>query len=521
MLTGTVPFERYPGIPPLFLDFLRGLPELYPDRPTLESAAARGRELLGRPARLSAEAFRTRLPEARAAAKDLAAGRAVAVLVGHQIGLFTGPMFTLTKAFDAIRMARELSAHGVPAVPVFWALTDDHDLDEIARTARPAEEEPQIIVLEGADRSNRTPVGGLPLPEKVRETLDIFRADARSADAGEILDAFARRYSPGVPYGEAFIETLFDLVGDEPLLVLDPSSEPLKKQAAEFFAEAAGREQAVRQALAGVTERIERSGRKATAVFRKDVFPFFAVEDGVRRRVGELGEIAAAASRGALWISTDVLTRPVFKSFLLPAAASILGTSEICYHAQSLALFPVLGVKPPVLFPRSHLVLLGPPERRAAEQLGIGPEDLLQPLPPPQAPAIPELESLSLAGAEVEARLASLEPGVRELDSTLAGALETARKKVSYQIEQLAERIRKAAERKDETATKRRARLQTMLLPNGSPAERLYPPLVPLLTYGREALATIREAATGSLAGAEIVNMGADRPAEKETVRAG
>ena len=31
-----------------------------------------------------------------------------------------------------------------------------------------------------------------------------------------------------------------------------------------------------------------------------------------------------------------------------------------------------------------------------------------------------------------------------------------------------------------------------MLRPNGTPAERLYPPLVPMLAYGREALAAIR-----------------------------
>jgi len=57
-------------------------------------------------------------------------------------------------------------------------------------------------------------------------------------------------------------------------------------------------------------------------------------------------------------------------------------------------------------------------------------------------------------------------------------------------------------------------------LTGGAPAERLYPPLVPMLAYGREALAAIREAAAGSLEGAAIVAMGADRPAETEETRA-
>ncbi|HEV8118421.1 MAG TPA: bacillithiol biosynthesis BshC [Thermoanaerobaculia bacterium] len=521
MLSGTIPFERYPGLPPLFLDFLRGLPDFYPDPPSIEAAAARGRELLGQRPRLPAEAFRARVPQARAMAEELAAGRAVAVLAGHQVGLFTGPLFTVTKAFDAIRLARDLTRRGVPAVPVFWALTDDHDLDEIARTARPGKSEVLFTMLEGADRSNRQPVGGLPLPEKVTEVLEGFRDDIKAPDGAEILEAFASRYRPGNSYGEAFIEMLFDLVEDEPLLILDPSSEPLRRQSAEFFAAAAAKEAEVRETLRSATEKIERSGRTPTVAFRPEVFPFFTVEEGERRRVSDISAAARAASSGAAWISTDVLSRPVFKSFLMPCAASVLGASEIAYHAQSLPLYSVFGTREPVLLPRSHLVLLGPPERRAAEALGIAPEDLLQPIPPLEAPSIPEVEHLRRTTDEIQTGLASLDPGLSRLDPTLSGALENARKKVSHQLDQLMERIRKAAERKDETTSGRRSRLEVMLLPLGAPAERIYPPLVPMLAYGREALATIREAAAGSLEGAGIVNMGADRPAEKESVHAG
>jgi bacillithiol synthase len=521
MLTGRIPFDRYPGLSPLFLDFLRGLPEFYPDAPSIEATVARGRQLLGRPARISAAAFRTRLPEGRGMAEDLAAGRAVAVLAGHQIGLFTGPLFTITKAFDAIRVARELRDRGVPAVPVFWALTDDHDLDEIARTARPDQEEPRILVLEGADRANRKPVGGLPLPEKTREILEAFRGDAKGPEGEEVLEAFARRYSTGTSYGEAFIETLFDLVEGEPLLVLDPASEELRRQAAEFFLSAVRARDAVLGAWRAVAERLERAGRPVPVPFREGIFPFFTVEKGERHRVENPDAAAESVSRGDAWISTDVLTRPVFKSYLLPAAASILGAAEIAYHAHSLALFPEFHLTPPVLLPRSHLVLIGPSERRVAEALGVAPENLLQPLPPEATPAIAELELLGTIASGVESSLSSLAPRVRKLDPTLEGALETARRKVAYQLDQLGERIRKAVERKDETATKRRRRLQTMLLPTGTPAERLYPPLVPLLAYGREALAAIKEGATGSTAGAEIVNMGADRPAQTEKVHAG
>ena len=56
---------------------------------------------------------------------------AVAVVSGQQVGLFGGPAYAFYKALSAIRIAEELSEAGIPAVPVFWMATEDHDLDEV------------------------------------------------------------------------------------------------------------------------------------------------------------------------------------------------------------------------------------------------------------------------------------------------------------------------------------------------------------------------------------------------------
>ena len=106
-------------------------------------------------------------------AEDLAAGRAVAVSApATRSGLFTGPLFTLMKAFDAIRVARELSRRGVPAVPVFWALTDDHDLQEIARPRGRTAKGPQ-------SSSSRAPTGRTASPSAACPIPSASRADRR------------------------------------------------------------------------------------------------------------------------------------------------------------------------------------------------------------------------------------------------------------------------------------------------------------------------------------------------------
>ena len=103
----------------------------------------------------------------------------------------------------------------------------------------------------------------------------------------------------------------------------------------------------------------------------------------------------------------------------------------------------------------------------------------------------------------------ALESRLTVLDPTLAGAVENAGRKIRHQLDQLAERVGKAAERQDTTGRSRRIRLETTLRPLGTTAERLYPPLVPLLAHGWAALDAIREGASGSLEGARIVDLGA------------
>src|SRR5438309_8549456 len=76
----------------------------------------------------------------------------VAVVTGQQVGLFSGPAYTVYKAVTAVKAARELTARGIPAVPIFWLATEDHDFAEVNQfwtfdsTQKPVE-----LTVEGQD----------------------------------------------------------------------------------------------------------------------------------------------------------------------------------------------------------------------------------------------------------------------------------------------------------------------------------------------------------------------------------
>ncbi len=58
----------------------------------------------------------------------------VAVVTGQQVGLFGGPAYTIFKALTAAKLAQTLTERGIPAVPIFWMATEDHDFAEVNHT---------------------------------------------------------------------------------------------------------------------------------------------------------------------------------------------------------------------------------------------------------------------------------------------------------------------------------------------------------------------------------------------------
>src|SRR5579859_5359433 len=137
----SIPFRRLPHQPKLFVRLIDDFPsvkQFYAHPPNLE-AVKQGAASLDHPAERRREVAAI-LREQNSAWGASAATRshlerlergAVAVVSGQQVGLFGGPAYAVYKALTAIRVAEELSQAGIPAVPIFWMATEDHDLDEV------------------------------------------------------------------------------------------------------------------------------------------------------------------------------------------------------------------------------------------------------------------------------------------------------------------------------------------------------------------------------------------------------
>src|SRR2546427_9145629 len=100
-----------------------------------------------------------------------------AVVTGQQVGLLSGPAFTLYKALTAVRISQWLSEQGLATVPVFWLATEDHDLEEVAATAVLDEEHNLVTLSDSGERpSPRCSVGYVKLSAGISEVIERVKA---------------------------------------------------------------------------------------------------------------------------------------------------------------------------------------------------------------------------------------------------------------------------------------------------------------------------------------------------------
>src|SRR5262249_25617980 len=157
---------------------------------------------------------------------------------GQQVGLFSGPAYTLYKAITAARLARDLTNQGVAAVPIFWLATEDHDFAEVNHAWMfDASYKPvQFHVDSNGDSARQRPVGGIALAHPpVDQIASLLEGFEHGSDvAAAVRDA----YRPGFTMGEGFRALLKKLLGSLDLLFLDPLDPAVRAIAAPIVSDA-------------------------------------------------------------------------------------------------------------------------------------------------------------------------------------------------------------------------------------------------------------------------------------------
>lgn len=430
---------------------------------------------------------------AAARARELAGGRAAAIVTGQQAGLFGGPLYVLYKALGAIKVAARLQEkRGSPVVPVFWVASDDHDFAEVRSTAV-LDDAGQIRTLRYAPE--REPVG-LPASRVILdETITPLIAElGRALPSGmhreTALEMLRASYRPGVSLSGAFAQLLSTLLPD--LVVLDASDPALKRLVVPVMAREVAEGSPTSRLAREVGQKLLAAGYHQQVPVRSGFLNLFLFLEDERRALGTANgsiEVRGLGKRipvadavkmmeadAAPW-SPGVLLRPLAQDLMLPSAAYVGGPAEIAYHAQVGPSYRHFGIPRPVLLPRPSVTLVEPAQARALDVEGLtlpdlqaDPEVLLSRW---TRVAHPEVEEAFTRTREaLEREMAVVEARLGELDPTLRAATDGARGRALHQIETLREKATRALKKRDQSRADRLRRTRDALLPGGSFQER-------------------------------------------------
>ncbi|MGH9592047.1 MAG: bacillithiol biosynthesis protein BshC, partial [Bryobacteraceae bacterium] len=221
----------------------------------------------------------------------------LAVVTGQQVGLFSGPAYTIYKALTAARLASDLSARGIPAVPIFWLATEDHDFAEVDHAwVFDASRQPVCVRTPGESRPR--PAGTVPV---ARPPIDELRRALAGFDyADEVVSAVEQSYAPGGTMGVGFRTLLTKLLGRIGVLTMDPLDAGVRAIGAPFMASALEAGPELEAALLARNAELMAAGYHAQVHVDAKTSLFFVLENGDRVALRQKDSPAAALSPNAL-----------------------------------------------------------------------------------------------------------------------------------------------------------------------------------------------------------------------------
>ncbi len=427
------------------------------------------------------------------------------VATGQQVGLFSGPCYTIYKALTAIKLARTLSSHGLHAVPVFWMATEDHDFAEVSRCwTFDASQKPSLLQVETDGPENLT-AGAVRLENP---PLNELRASLSDLPFGDEFAAIAElSYAPGRTFGEAFLDLMRRILPED-LLYLDPLHPGIRALASPLLREALLNADELHAHLTGRAKELEAAGYHAQVRFDAGASLFFFLDAGRRFPLRRRQEHYVAQDRSysaeelageAGMLSPTALLRPVMQDYILPTVAYVGGPAEIAYLAQSQVLHQLLLGRMPVTVPRAGFTVLDSRAGKLFRKYQLVLADFLHGLEPLEeriaARLLPPdlVESLVTASDSVTGHLDDLRSRLESFDPTLAAALDRSRARIMHQLAKIERKAAREALRRQDRAEAEAEYLFNLVYPRKHPQERLYTILPFLARHGLDFVSRLYE----------------------------
>ena len=302
------------------------------------------------------------------------------ITTGHQLNLFTGPVFFVYKILQTIKTAEFLKSNfpEFNFVPVFWMATEDHDFDEINHF-KTREHYYEIKGSAGGD------VGNI----KIDDTFFIQEFEKEFKDhlyGTELIMWIKNAYKKGKTHTQAIRYLVNQLFSDYGLLTIDGNEKELKNQVKDIF-----RKELLSNQLFETTKnqrQFLQENYHKVQVNPREINLFYLTE--TRNRIEKINddyfiidtdlkfsqeEILAELENNPEKFSPNAVLRPAYQETIMPNLAYVGGNAEIMYWIELKDYFESINLPFPILIPRNSMLFLEEKTFRKIENSGLKIED--------------------------------------------------------------------------------------------------------------------------------------------------
>ena len=405
------------------------------------------------------------------------------VTTGHQLNIFTGPLYFIFKIVTAINLAKDLKA-GLPDknfVPVYWMASEDHDFAEINHT--------QIAGKKIAWNEEVSGATGRVLTKGIRQALNQYKGvlgiENHAEELAKLVETAYTDYANLVDATRYLVNALFGKFG---LVIIDADDTTLKQEFAPIIQQDIIQQNSFKnisetnKKLQELDVHIQVNPREINFFYLlKEVRERIVFEDNRYKVLNteisfseeELkSEIAAHPER----FSPNVVMRPLYQEVILPNIAYVGGGAEIVYWLELKANFDFYGIDFPILILRNSGLIVSQRAAEKTEKMGLTLTDFFQDTTTLKTNWIRTNSQSQLQLKQEWEELSHIFDKMKvqnsKIDPTLGPSTEAIQKRLEHAVFNLEKKMIKAEKRNYETRLNQIDQVKNELFPGGSLQER-------------------------------------------------
>lgn len=425
------------------------------------------------------------------------------VTTGHQLNLFTGPLYFLYKIVSTINLCKQLKTEFPTKnfVPTYWMATEDHDFDEINYFNFKGQKISWNANAKGA--VGRLSTKGLDKVSRVFE-----KALDNSENANNLIQLLKDAYLDHGNLAQATRYLVNELFGEYGLVIIDGDDKELKKQFIPFVED----ELLNQTSFKKVTHTIEQLENNYTIQVNPREINLFYLTDKIRERIIFDNGVYKVVDTEISWtkdeilkhlneeperFSPNVIVRPLYQEVILPNLCYIGGGGELAYWLELATYFDKVKVPFPILLLRNSALIITEKQKKKANRLNISIDELFLAQHQLVNKKIKEISKIKIDFSKQRNYLTNqfkeLEVLATKTDKSFIGAVKAQEAKQLNGLDMLEKRLLKAQKRKMKDEVDRIKELQNQLFPNQSLEERQRNFSELYLAYGERLIPTLME----------------------------